>query len=304
VTILMHGNVGPKAVKTYTAHDRFVAVLDVLGMNNWLKVSSPSEIADNLDIAFVACDQSSMGSVDGTTYGPLISTTHFSDTLFLWSPDDSWASFAAICKAAKMIVLTALGAGVPLRGAISQGATVCNAQDLRFVGPSIADAYHWSERQRPYKSVGVDITPTTINWLIDKLTSDPLPKCFAAELGGGALPAILSHDQESARDLIWYLNCLFINHWSHGLFVSRSPADMFGARGLPTDDAVNEKLSAMMNFFAFSKDAQSRFWDREMATRRRQLQLGMAVGTDSDFADSVACANAYLALDQIRKERS
>jgi hypothetical protein len=289
----MHGNVSTKAVKTYTAHDRFVAILDVLGMNSWLKVSSPSEIADHLNTAFVACDQASMGSVDGRTYGPLISTTHFSDTLFLWSPDDSWASFAAICKAAKMIVLTALAAGVPLRGAISQGGTVCNAQDLRFVGPSIADAYHWSERLRPYKSVGVDITPTTINWLSNKLTSDPLPKCFATEFGG-ALPAVLSHEHESAAgDLIWYLNCLFINHWSHGLFVGRSPSDMFGARGLPADDAVNEKFSAMMKFFAFSRDAQSRLWDLEKAARSR-----------FDFADSVACANAYLALDQLREKRS
>jgi hypothetical protein len=80
-----HGNVvGSAVAKSYPAYDRFVAVLDVLGMKNWLKVCSAGEIASRLSFAFVACDQSSIGSVGSVTYGPLISTTHFSDSIFLW----------------------------------------------------------------------------------------------------------------------------------------------------------------------------------------------------------------------------
>ena len=260
-------------------------------MTEWLKVASPQEIAERLDVALMACDQSSMGSIDGASYGPLISTTHFSDTIFVWSPDDSWASFAAICSAVKLIVLIALGQGVPLRGAISHGDAVCNSKTLRFVGPPIADAYNWSEHKRLYRSVGVDITPPTIEWLRSKLASDPVPDCFGSTQGG--VPTqIIAGAREYSSNLIWYMDCLFVNHWEHGFFVGNNPTELFNRRGLPTDDSVREKIESMNQFFVASREMRNQYWQN----------LGI-YRYDLEVVKSAARSGAFLALDQLRLQR-
>jgi len=85
---ILHGNVQGRPAIPHPAYDRYVAVLDVLGMKAWLEVATPQAIAEKLDEALAACDQACSGSVDGRRYGPLLGTTHFSDTLLVWSPDD------------------------------------------------------------------------------------------------------------------------------------------------------------------------------------------------------------------------
>jgi hypothetical protein len=68
---------------------------------------------------------------------------------------------------------------------------------------------------------------------------------------------------------------------------------LFSTRGLPEDDAVKDKISSMMNFFAFDRAAQSRFWHTQAAhTGRFQSR------------HAAARANAYLALDQLKVQRA
>ncbi len=233
----LHGNMQSRPAIPHPAYDRYIAVLDVLGMKSWLEVETPQAIAECLDEALAACDEACSGSVNGVAYGPPLGTTHFSDTILVWSPDDSWASFATMCTSLKLIVAVALRHGVPLRGSISVGNTVCNERTLRFVGPAIADAFLWSEKQRSYRSVGVDVTRRGLQSVQAKLLREPIPRCWDCWLNGTPA-AILSGVAKCSGTLVWYKGCLFVNHWAHGIFTGRDPGEMFERRALELDDSA------------------------------------------------------------------
>lgn len=265
--IAQHGNVSGRQARSHPAYRRYVALLDVLGMKDWLERDPAQVIAEHLDAALVACDQSSSGSLDARSYGPLISTVHFSDCLLAWSPDDSWASLATICSAVKMIVIVALQKGVPLRGAISVGEVVCNRATQRFVGNPIADAYLWSERKpHPYSSVGVDLTPSALSDIGSRLTSAPIPPHWDSDPGG--LPgAVFERNREASDSLVWYQDRLFINHWGHGVFAHANPRELFLMRGLPLKEDSERKMRDMEAFFATTKEVERRYADQDWRRR-------------------------------------
>lgn len=227
------------------AYPRFVAVLDVLGMKNWLKNQSAAQIAAAMDSALsAACEQCSRGSTgDGRSWGPLIEVTHFSDTVLAWSPDDSWTSLEVMCSSMKMIVGIALTEGVPLRGSIALGDVVCARRSLKFVGQPIAEAYLWSERDlhdggRPYRSVGVDITPSF----------------------SGINAEVVKRNIECDGDLIWHADCLFVNHWNHGMFLNADPAAMMLRRSPDLEIAkqsdVASKVREAVEFYRRARAIQ------------------------------------------------
>jgi hypothetical protein len=310
--IAEHGNVISRKARRHPAYSRYVALLDVLGMKDWLARDSAQTIAESLDEALVACDQGSSGSLDGRAYGPLIATVHFSDSLLAWSPDDSWASLATMCSAVKMIVISALDNGVPLRGAISVGEVVCNVETQRFVGNPIADAYLWSEKLRPYRSVGVDFTPATLGHVRSRLDSTPIPPQWDSERGE-LLRDVLDGTREASRLLAWYQGCLFVNHWAHGTFVAGDPREMFLRRGLPVSGEVEQKVRDMEAFFTATKQAERRYWDLErerwMATARnaRSLEEDLAAvraQADEEERRALERATDYLELESVAKERA
>ena len=232
---IVYGGVREESGRKFDAYPRFVALLDVLGMKSWLQNDSAARIASELDGALInACAAASTGTrLDtGRTWGPLIETVSFSDTVFAWSPDDSWVSLGLMCAAIGSIVAFALNKGVPLRGAVALGEAVCAQKSLVFVGQPIAEAYQWSERTpkdggRPYRSVGVDITPQTISRLKDRLRGGP----YSGPLFIHPYPGRTDTTDEDvflrkaicSPDLIWYRDCLFVNHWKYFM---HPPADM------------------------------------------------------------------------------
>lgn len=285
----VHSFVQACVARPQIAYPRFVAVLDVLGMKSWLEIESPQVVAEQLDQALAYCEQASSGVThEGLSYGPLLGSTFFSDSLLVWAPDDSWTSLATMCGAVKMIVAVALRFGVPLRGSISVGDVVCNARELRFVGPAIADAFLWAEKRRPYRSVGVDITPATIEKLRAKLDIDPLPNCWNCWLTG--IPAdVLRGVATASQTLIWFRECLIVNHWAHGMFLAHDPRVLFVARKIKMDDGANHKLLEMTEFLD--------------AWRRVQFD---SLGTDHQYENQKAAEQfaRYAALDSLRTQRA
>lgn len=261
---MVYSSGSPPSGIRHTAHRRFVALVDVLGMKEWLKKEPAQNIADFFDEAMAWSEMSSKGEADGQPFGPLITSVKFSDSLFFWAPDDSWVSFITLSEALRMIMSRALKKGVPLRGSISVGEVVCNQQSQSYIGNPIADAYHWTEDPksgRPYKSVGIDFTPETIQEIQKKLEKDPIPTWWGEE--HYHLPSDLEVLQDQSRQLasnslIWYEGCLFINHWSeHFLFLS-NPQDlshkqklenMFHQRELNINCRTQKKLDEMLKFF-------------------------------------------------------
>lgn len=253
-----HGNVAGRAPRAFNSHRRFIALCDVLGMKAWLDSAGCTSIAQTVDQALAACDQSSSGCTrEGSAYGPSIGTAYFSDSLLVWSPDDSWASFAAICLSLKMIVGTALRKGVPLRGALAIGDTVCCPKSSAFVGRAIAEAYQWAESGCPYKSVGVSLTPCTVRDLRSKLRTDPLANCWRF-----GLPrideTILSGESSSDWLLVWHEGVLFVNHWAHGMFLSADVEKLFSGRNLIVPAAEESKVASKIEqMIGFQRVGQS-----------------------------------------------
>lgn len=294
-----HGNVQGRPASAHPSYQRYLALLDVLGMKVWLEKDNARSIAEALDIALVACGQSSCGTTgEGIAYGPLIEVIHFSDSIIAWSPDDSWASLGALCSSIKMIVGVALTHGVPLRGSIALGDVVCNQKTLKFVGQPIAEAYLWAEKQRPFKSVGVDLTPQTISKLTARFTADPIPSHWRS-----ALPeAVIRREIEGHEDLIWHADCLFINHWAHGMFLHCDPVAMFLERKLPVppdqETAVQSKLRELQEFYAKHQRLESR-QSADLLQRTNRAR-----NFDSRIEDFKFQQADYAQLDSLRKSRA
>jgi hypothetical protein len=259
-------------------------------MKEWLQLEAPQAIAERLDVALAACEQSCSGTFNNQPYGPLLGVTQFSDSLLVWSPDDSWASLATICTSIKLIVAVALEQGVPLRGAISVGEAVCSASTMRFVGPPIADAFIWADKERLYRSVGVDITPMTVSILREKLALLPLPTCWNGQPGGFSAATICA-DTGDSDVIMWFRGSLFVNHWAHGIFTGLDPAEMFRLRGLSLDDRAIKKLEEMLSFYAEARSAQLARWPDDFARGSNDMKRVADQGME------------YLRLDGVRKER-
>lgn len=311
--LIIHSSGMPRKSRAHIAHRRYVALLDVLGMKEWLKKESPQKIADLFDEAMGWCELSSSGSVDGHSYGPIISSVHFSDSLLLWSPDDSWASFFTISGAVGMIVRTALEKGVPLRGSISVGEVVCNQTTQRFVGHPIADAHNWSEicRSRPYRSVGVDYTPTTIKILQEKSCSDPIPVYWNIDIPLPSHSDVIKDEKHELMSslLIWYRKMLFVNHWNHGIFLNGSPQEMFKKRDLEVNSITDKKLSEMLDFYEAEKDTRKNYtnlhWHRLLDPVYEENYRAQRTGENSGvFSSHRAQARDYLILDDMRISRN
>lgn len=162
--------------------------------------------------------------------------------------------------AAKMIVTIALASSVPIRGSISVGATVCNVSPQMFVGSAIADAYQWSEFERPYRSVGVDFTPSLITFLLDKQKNDVIPEFL--EGYPNFLPRVLTEKRGTSFLLSWYRDHLFVNHWAHGILLAKHVPDlMLGRKANAKDPGIINKINEAVDFQNFSNE-QGRVGER------------------------------------------
>jgi hypothetical protein len=126
----------------FYAQDRFVALLDILGMSRWTEHVAADQIAREVNSEVVdALIQTTTGNINGVSFGPLVGSVTFSDSILLYSPDASWASFVVLCSAVRTLVAVSLSKGIPLRGAISVGPMVADATRSLYVGVPLGDAY-------------------------------------------------------------------------------------------------------------------------------------------------------------------
>src|ERR1700722_3673409 len=112
----------------FKSRRRFVAFFDILGMKNWLECDAPEVIASAVDAAIgkqvAAQTSSALELANGQfsrSYGPLVGTTQFSDTVLAWTYDDSWASLSVLCSSLTTLLAVACWRKVPLRGAVAVG---------------------------------------------------------------------------------------------------------------------------------------------------------------------------------------
>ena len=123
-----------------------------------------------------------------------------------------------------------------------------------FAGTPLADAY-LSNREHPYRGVGVHVTSAALAWMQERTKSHPVPLHLTPSFSGGLL-----HGTESlGRSLVWHSGFLFIDHWVPQYTAGPMTEERvqkaitrlegrFAARALPTGDAEKLKLRQTLEF--------------------------------------------------------
>lgn len=240
---------------SFTIRARFIALLDILGMGVWSKQSSPNEIARTVNAALAdALSQASCGSINGKKFGPLIMSSIFSDSIFLYSPDVSWASLYVLCSTVNTLLGLSLSQGVPLRGAISCGDLVIDRSKSLFVGKPLYDAAKtYKHMKKKYGGVGVQVTSNANSFIVKELLhNQTVPIGFQDE----DFSEFWAGECDSTHLLIRHLGEVFVNEWSGPFFsVKESEGEAksylrecFFKRALYTDKDNEDKFEQTWEF--------------------------------------------------------
>lgn len=240
-------------LSSFTSRTRFIALLDVLGMEAWTTQSSPHEIARTVNAALAdALSQASCGSINGKKFGPLIMSSIFSDSIFLYSPDVSWASLYVLCSTVNTLLGLSLSEGVPLRGAISYGDLVIDRSKSLFVGKPLADAVKTYKHMK-YRGVGVQVTSDANSFIVKELLGNQtVPIGFQDE----DFSEFWTGECDSTHLLIRHLGEVFVNQWSGPFFSVKESLEeaksylreCFFKRGLSTDKDNEYKFEQTWEF--------------------------------------------------------
>lgn len=242
---------------SFPEQDRFIALLDILGMRSWTQHSDPNQIASVVECAVSnALTQSSSGTIDGVAFGPLIRSATFSDSILLYSPDASWASFVVICSAVNTLIGMSLSNGVPLRGAIAAGPMVVDTSHSLYIGDPLRDA-NCTDKKMPYRGIGVRLTDACIEYINTKLLPNPIPLGFQRE----RLEEFWTGERDTTDLLTRHMEGIFINQWSGPFFtVASDPLeairhlkDCFHMRDLPVDAKVEHKFEQTSEFLRVTR---------------------------------------------------
>lgn len=241
---------------------RFVAVMDILGMSEWVLQKPLAEVAGLIKSSLVAgLGQAPQALVRNVPTGPLVKSAFFSDTVLLYTRDNSWESLYCVLTVTKSILHGALFEGLPIRGAISVGEMAVDRPSSLYAGDPIRDAFVSSEKDetKPYRSVGVHLTDSCLADLRARLGS--LPQALQGELS----PDVVAGAADYCQTLLRFRGMTFVNFWGahfagsdHGMPMPVSNEDgevqwqcgggrvdrlraNFWKRGIGKGDARNEK---------------------------------------------------------------
>jgi len=119
---------------------RFAALVDVLGMSEWVRVVPPLAVAQGLSRAVTnAVTQSATGTVGSSAVGPLVGYQIFSDSTFLYTGTDTREAVDVLLGSLKMLVDLALDSGVPLRGVMAHGEILISRGHQIMVGNPLVE---------------------------------------------------------------------------------------------------------------------------------------------------------------------
>lgn len=141
-----------------TTDKRFVVFLDIMGFKDYVsrhshdevydmmsKISDSRDIIDDI-VNDIAKEKKEVGKdLDKGLY-----TTSFSDSVILFSKDDSSESFRLITTAAAFVFSYALENSIPMKGAISFGMISVNKEKQIYFGQPLIDAYLLQEEVQYY----------------------------------------------------------------------------------------------------------------------------------------------------------
>lgn len=135
-----HGNVIPPVTS-----NRFVVFLNIVNFAARVEGSSHRQVLKDLQRLSSGVDicmerYRSQG----------LQSRQFADSIVLFSPDTGVESLTAIAEAAAYIMRTAIGSGIPMKGALAQGVVTNDTDKQLFFGLPIIDAYLLQENVKYY----------------------------------------------------------------------------------------------------------------------------------------------------------
>lgn len=168
---------------------RFVAFLDIMGFKDRVARTKHNVLLSQLerfnrDITQYIGIYEHMG----------LQLAQFSDSIVLFSSDDSLNSLGAIGEVVSGVMRIAIQQQIPLKGAIAQGQITCDISKQLFFGQALIDAYLLEENIHYY---GVLVHHSAEQSVIELNKTSLLFKDVKAPLKSGKI---------SHYELSWYVN--------------------------------------------------------------------------------------------------
>ncbi len=133
--------------------NRFVAFLDIMGFKDMVMRSTHGAMLTKM-IEITAAYHGVQNKVDkgmvGKYAGVNLFVTSFSDSVVIFSDNDSEKSFDLFLQATRHIFTTTVHSGIPMKGAIAYGETTVDRNKNLYFGQSIIDAYLLQEEVNYY----------------------------------------------------------------------------------------------------------------------------------------------------------
>lgn len=140
---------------------RCVAMLDILGFSQMVRTTPAERLAREVKHLIAAAEPKNATRVRKTRSGETrernltLASSHFSDTIVLWTPpiqrgddDFDFHAFCHICQTVANLIAHALINGMPLRGGIAVGECHIGTNPRILVGGAIVDAHLIEQAQQ------------------------------------------------------------------------------------------------------------------------------------------------------------
>lgn len=156
--------------KYVQTRNRFVVFLDIMGFKDRVARNSAETLYDELtefnkditniinEVQQIKMDElpkdnsSGNGVIKSETENNGIMLAQFSDSIVLFSQNDSKEDLLVICDVAAKIIKTAIHRNhpIPLKGALAEGIITCDMSKQLFFGQALIDAYLLEENVQYY----------------------------------------------------------------------------------------------------------------------------------------------------------
>lgn len=136
-----------------TTANRFVVFLDIMGFKDFVARNTHEHVYDmmsKLSKSKEIVDKFLGGSIDDKYKSRELYTTSFSDSLILFSKDDSPISLEIIVASTSFLLSEAMLNSIPMKGAIAHGVISVNKKQQIYFGQPLIDAYLLQEEVNYY----------------------------------------------------------------------------------------------------------------------------------------------------------
>lgn len=128
-----------------TTANRFVLFMDILGFKERVARNSHEDVLKVLQLLQKKIADSLKKRKDSG-----IEINIFSDSIILFSKDETSNSLISLSIIANDIIRTAINYGVPIKGALAKGKITCDQSKQLFFGQALIDAYQLQESTKYY----------------------------------------------------------------------------------------------------------------------------------------------------------